>query len=254
MKSSIRSLIASGSLMALVVVAGFAVVVVTSCPRLAAAQNDQSAVPVESSTSSGGAAQPSPTGSYGIPSSSLPGYPAQGIHAGVWNSGQAALWDLHLIDHFRYFGPAQRARGHKPEQPINFSHIVHVQGNKMECQYCHWNVTKSPYAAIPDVELCMGCHKQIATSTDEAANAELKKLADYWEKGEPIPWKKVHVMPDYYRFNHKRHVKGGVTCHECHGQVAEMPVVERVSSMKMGWCIDCHRQRGTSIDCATCHH
>jgi hypothetical protein len=199
------------------------------------------------------AAAPSGPSSYGIPQESLPGYPAQGISAGVWNQGQAALWDLHLIDHFRYFGPQQRARGHRPEQPINFSHIVHVQGNKMECQYCHWNVAKSPYAAIPDVELCMGCHKMV-NSSDPAANAEIEKLKGYWERGEAIPWKKVHVMPDYYRFNHKRHVKGGVTCHECHGQVGEMPVVERVSSMKMGWCIDCHRQRGTTIDCASCHH
>jgi hypothetical protein len=158
-----------------------------------------------------------------------------------------------MLDHFKYFGPVQRAQGHKPEQPINFSHIVHVQKNKMDCQYCHWNVAKSPYAAIPDEELCMGCHKMVS-STDPKAKAEIDKLKDYYSKGEAIPWVKVHVMPDYYRFNHKRHVKAGVTCHQCHGQVPEMPVVERVTSMKMGWCIDCHRQKGTSIDCATCHH
>jgi hypothetical protein len=23
--------------------------------------------------------------------------------------------------------------------------------------------------------------------------------------------------------------------------------------MKMGWCISCHRERGASIDCLTCH-
>jgi hypothetical protein len=61
------------------------------------------------------------------------------------------------------------------------------------------------------------------------------------------------VFPDHAKFNHKRHVKAGVACQECHGQVPEMEVVERVSSMKMGWCIDCHRQRGTSIDCLVCH-
>jgi hypothetical protein len=58
----------------------------------------------------------------------------------------------------------------------------------MECQYCHWNVSKSPYAAIPDVELCMGCHKMVG-SADPAANAEIEKLKQYWAKGEPIPWK-----------------------------------------------------------------
>lgn len=189
----------------------------------------------------------------GIPQSSLPDYPAAGKDAGVYNEGQAAFWDLPLIDFFKFFGPEQRAQGYRPEQPINFSHIVHVQQNKMECQYCHWSVGKASYAALPDVESCMGCHK-LVKGRDEQSQAEIKKLEEYYSKGEPIPWVKVHVMPNHYKFNHKRHVKAGVSCHECHGQVGEMPVVERVSSMKMGWCVSCHREQGTSIDCTTCHH
>jgi hypothetical protein len=183
----------------------------------------------------------------------LADYPGAGVRAGVWNDGQAALWDLNLIDYYHIFGPSQRARGHRPEQPIKFSHITHVQKNRMECQYCHWNVAKSHYAAIPDVETCMGCHKLVPGQADWQ-KAEISKLTEYFNKGEPIPWVKVHVMPDYVRFNHKRHVKAGVTCQSCHGQVPEMAVVERVTSMKMGWCVDCHRAKGTSIDCTTCHH
>lgn len=175
--------------------------------------------------------------------------------AGVWNDGQAALWDIHLIDHFRLFGAPERARGYAPKQPINFSHVIHVQNNKIECQYCHWNVAKGDYAAIPEVQTCMGCHSLVQgrIPAGQSENPEIKKLKEYWQKNENIPWVKVHVMPDHVRFNHKRHVKAGVSCHECHGQIPTMPVVERVSSMKMGWCIDCHRQRGTSIDCTTCH-
>lgn len=205
--------------------------------------------------SEGGGQSPSanPESLPGIPSESLPDYPAVGVREGVWNDGQAALWDLNIFDHYHYFGPEQRARGYRPEQPINFSHIVHVQQNKMECQYCHWNVAKADYATIPDVELCMGCHK-LVKGHDEPSKAEIAKLEKYYDEGVPIPWVKVHVMPDHYRFNHKRHVKAGVTCHECHGQIPEMPVVERVTSMKMGWCIDCHREKGSSIDCTTCHH
>jgi hypothetical protein len=189
----------------------------------------------------------------GIPAESYPDYPAAGIHAGVWNDGQAALWDLHIIDFFKIFGQTSRARGYKPKQPINFSHIVHVQKNKMECQYCHWSVTKSSYAALPDVETCMGCHKLVKGQAPDS-QAEIKKLEDYYTRGEAIPWQKVHVMPDHVKFNHKRHIKAGVSCQSCHGQIPEMPAVERVSSMKMGWCISCHRAQGSSIDCATCHH
>lgn len=175
-------------------------------------------------------------------------YTGVDVRAGVWNDGQAALWDLNIIDFFRLFGAESRARGYRPEQPINFSHVVHVQKNKMDCQYCHWSVSKAAYAAIPEVESCMGCHKIVKTDSPE-----IKKLKEYYDKGQPVPWVKVHVTPDHVFFNHKRHVKAGVACHECHGQIPRMPVVERVSSMKMGWCIDCHRQKGTSIDCYTCH-
>lgn len=179
-------------------------------------------------------------------------YPSVGKRAGVWNDGRAILWDLNIWDHFHYFGPKERARGYKPEQPIKFSHVTHVQKNGMECQFCHWTVAKSPYAAIPEVDTCMGCHKLI-NGTTEAQQKEIAKLKEYGEKGEAIPWLKVHVMPDYLKFNHKRHLKAGVACQECHGQIPEMEEVERVSSMKMGWCVDCHRERGASIDCTVCH-
>lgn len=177
-----------------------------------------------------------------------PAYKDIPVDAGVWNDGQAALWDLNILDHYRLFGFPEKSKGYKPEQPIKFSHVNHVQRVKMECQYCHWNVDKAAYAAIPEVETCMGCHKYVKTDSPE-----IKKLTEYHAKGEPVPWVKVHVMADYVRFNHKRHVKAGVNCQECHGQVPNMVAVERVSSMKMGWCISCHRDKGASIDCATCH-
>lgn len=174
------------------------------------------------------------------------------LRAGVWNDGQSALWDLHFLDHFHFFGPEERVRGYQPDQPINFSHVTHVQKNQIECQFCHWNVSKSSFAAIPEVETCNGCHKIIGGTSDEQ-KAEIEKVKKAAADNEPIPWVKVHVMPDYVKFNHKRHVKAGVSCHECHGQVPQMDKVERVSSMKMGWCVDCHRDSGASIDCYVCH-
>lgn len=183
-------------------------------------------------------------------------YQGLGVRSGVFNDGQAALWDLNIIDHFHYFGPKERARGYRPEQPIKYSHVTHVIKNKIECQFCHWSVAKSSFAAVPEVETCMGCHNTKLggiTGTTPEQQAEIKKIGEYYEAGKPIPWVKVHVMPDYVKFNHKRHIKGGVACQQCHGQVPKMEVVERVSSMKMGWCVECHRQQGTSIDCAVCH-
>ena len=186
------------------------------------------------------------------------------VRAGVWNDGQAALWDLHIIDHFRYFGPEERLRGYRPEQPIKFSHVIHVQQYQIECQFCHWNVTKSPYANIPEVQTCVGCHTVIeipgsepiaagVVGASDEAKAEIKKIHDYFLRQEPIPWVKVHATPDYVKFNHNRHIKAGVSCHSCHGQIPQMETVERVTSMKMGWCVSCHREQGASIDCYACH-
>ena len=189
-----------------------------------------------------------------VPSDSVgePGYPQIGVRTGVYNDGQAAPWDLNLTDHFRIFGPPERLRGYSPGQPIAFSHITHVQKNKMECQFCHWSVAKAAYAAIPEVQTCIGCHK-LTKGTTPDQQTEIAKIEKFYNDGAPIPWAKVHIMPDHVKFNHKRHVKAGVTCQECHGQVPEMKQVERVSSMKMGWCITCHRERAASIDCFTCH-
>ena len=203
---------------------------------------------------------PAPTSAADGGGDPNPAYAKLNIRSGVYNDGQAAFWDLPFMDHFMIFGAKERVRGYRPEQPIAFSHVTHVQRNQMECQYCHWSVSKAAYAAIPEVETCNGCHGALApglppkiAGTTELQQNEIKKIGAAFTAGKPIEWVKVHVQPNYVRFNHKRHVKAGTSCQECHGQVPKMEVVERVTSMKMGWCVDCHRQRGTSIDCYTCH-
>ena len=67
----------------------------------------------------------------------------------------------------------------------------------------------SPIANIPPVSVCMGCHRIVATD-----KPEVQKLAGYYERGEPIPWVEVYKLPDFVKFNHKRHVKAGVQCME----------------------------------------
>ena len=60
--------------------------------------------------------------------------------------------------------------------------------------------------------------------------------------------------------NHKRHVKAGIKCQDCHGPVETMPVVYQVPSLRMGWCVSCHRSKlddpkfPASMDCLVCHH
>ncbi|GLR19694.1 cytochrome c [Portibacter lacus] len=59
----------------------------------------------------------------------------------------------------------------------------------------------------------------------------------------PIPWVRIHNLPDHVYFNHAQHVSiGKVDCQQCHGTVEEMEVLEQYSPLSMGWCINCHRQ------------
>ncbi len=149
-------------------------------------------------------------------------------------------------------------------QPIQFTHERHAGTLGMDCTYCHSNARKGLHAGVPATSVCMGCHALIDT-TDRP---ELVKLKEAWDKGEVIAWNKTHDLPDYVYFSHKRHVVAGVACQECHGEVQTMGVNERVASLKMGWCLDCHAQHpsiddnyGTKAelrraelkDCWTCH-
>ncbi len=54
-----------------------------------------------------------------------------------------------------------RQQGYQPEQPINFSHIIHACEQKIDCNYCHDGARRSKHAIIPGASTCMNCHKAI---------------------------------------------------------------------------------------------
>ncbi len=135
-----------------------------------------------------------------------------------------------------------------PPQPIAFSHEIHVGKLNLKCTVCHTMVDKSIHATVPAVATCMSCHKGVARD-----KPEVQKLIRYWENQEPIPWIKVHDLPDHVYFSHKRHIKAGLDCANCHGEVKVMPEIRQVRSLKMGWCVDCHTAKGAPKDCYTCH-
>ncbi|MCH8134838.1 MAG: cytochrome c3 family protein [Proteobacteria bacterium] len=140
--------------------------------------------------------------------------------------------------------------GTSPEQPINFSHRIHAGENQIPCMYCHVQARRSISAGVPSVNKCMGCHAEVATDSPQ-----IRLLASYFETKEPIPWIKVHDLPDFVHFTHKRHVQADIECQTCHGPVETMDVVSREAPLKMGLCLDCHRKNEVEhgTDCWTCH-
>ena len=134
-------------------------------------------------------------------------------------------------------------------QPIDFSHEHHVTEIGIDCQFCHAYARRGPVAGIPSVQRCAGCHQTVLSE-----QPEIVKVLEYWDNKEPIPWVRVHDLPDYVRFSHKPHIRAGVNCADCHGDVASMEAAVQAESLSMGWCLDCHKEREASRDCLVCHY
>jgi hypothetical protein len=155
------------------------------------------------------------------------------------------------------YSGASSSKNRSPDQPIAFPHPVHVQKLGMNCLYCHYTANKSPDPGLPAVSTCMGCHALVGPerpavdSQPKRHSAEIAKLYQYaygdsakagpdLSKAKPIPWVRIHKVPEYVHFPHMRHVNAGVTCQTCHGQVQGMAKVYQYASLNMGWCVSCH--------------
>jgi hypothetical protein len=150
--------------------------------------------------------------------------------------GMAALVALAAllasINRSSYVTEANVARA----QPVPFSHKHHVGDNGIDCRYCHTSVQESSFAGIPPTQTCMNCHSQIW-----ADSPVLEPVRASFRSGESIRWTRVHNLPGFVYFDHSIHVKKGVGCTTCHGQVDQMPLMWREHSLYMEWCLECHR-------------
>lgn len=134
------------------------------------------------------------------------------------------------------FSPRTLAVGYAPEQPIPYSHRLHVGELGMDCRYCHNTVETAARAAIPPVTTCMNCHASVRTES-----ALLEPLRQAAREGTSIRWVRVHDLPNFVYFDHSAHLTAGIGCVSCHGRVDRMDVVRQEKPLTMGWCLDCHR-------------
>lgn len=135
-----------------------------------------------------------------------------------------------------YFSPKFTDVGYRPEQPVPYSHKLHVGELRLDCRYCHASVEYSAVANVPPTQACMNCHKLVARESEK-----LKPIRDSATSGRPMRWVRVHMLPEYAYFNHRAHISAGVGCVSCHGQIDEMEVVQQEQPLSMSWCLDCHR-------------
>ena len=135
-----------------------------------------------------------------------------------------------------YFSPEYTDVGYAPEQPIPYSHALHVGELGLDCRYCHVGVETSAVASVPPTGVCMNCHQLVGRDL-----ASLEPLRRSAQRGEPLRWVRIHDLPDYAYFDHSVHLGAGIGCASCHGDVASMEVVRQVEPLSMAWCLECHR-------------
>jgi Cytochrome c7 and related cytochrome c len=155
-----------------------------------------------------------------------------------------------LVVMFVVFRWREFITGPRVEQPLEYSHKIHTE--MLKCEECHIGVVNSASATIPNIIVCMGCHKDepLSNSPDE------KKLLNYIKNNKNIPWKRLYRNPVHVYFSHNRHVSvGKLACEKCHGDMGKTvkPPSKALVKMGMSDCIACHKKNNVDRSCIVCH-
>jgi len=108
-------------------------------------------------------------------------------------------------------------QGYEPRQPISFRHtrmpgapdwqvtdageVVNAGGYDIPCVYCHTMPYKGRHSTVPSTAVCMNCHQSVGLGKEWVL-----RMQEYWERGQPIPWVKVHDLPDFVYYDHSAHL------------------------------------------------
>ena len=82
----------------------------------------------------------------------------------------------------------------------------------------------------------MTCHSQVWRDAPMLA-----PVRESWAEQRPLQWTRVHDLPEYTYFDHSIHIAKGIGCTSCHGRIDQMPLTAKGASLRMRWCLECHR-------------
>ncbi len=147
-----------------------------------------------------------------------------------------------------------------------------------QCMFCHSQVTGTTAAAIAEIGKFRGLATDGEGNLLKDDDGNFVPLESPMDPLVAINWARVNRLPDHVQFVHDVHIRflmanpdqivnatnltvsseGAVdaaqTCSTCHGAVATMTKVKQVRALKMGDCVDCHREYNAPTDCAICHY
>jgi hypothetical protein len=147
-----------------------------------------------------------------------------------------------------------------PDQPISFDHALHLtldlDGRRLRCVDCHAGAERAEHAGLPALRDCLRCHirPQLgASGRPDPREARVRALA----VPGPFRWTQITRNPGHVYASHRAHVGiAKLGCEECHGDVTRWttpPTRPDAQLVRMSACMDCHRRRGASLWCGTCH-
>jgi hypothetical protein len=148
-----------------------------------------------------------------------------------------------------------------PLQPIAFNHSLHldveIDGRPLVCVDCHAGAERAEHAGLPALRDCLRCHMRPQGGEDGKPSEREGLVRAAAAQGGPFRWTQVTRNPGHVYASHRAHVGiAGLTCETCHGDVSRWtspPTEPNLALRDMGACISCHRERGASTECATCH-
>ena len=151
-----------------------------------------------------------------------------------------------------------RAPRQAPPQPLPFSHALHLQvelaDRKLTCTDCHAGAERGAHAGLPALPTCLRCHMRPQGDPPTEREGLVRAAA---AAGGGFRWIQVTRNPGHVFFSHAAHVSvAKLACTLCHGDVAQWREpprrpIAKLTSMRA--CMSCHRARGASNSCETCH-
>ncbi len=130
---------------------------------------------------------------------------------------------------------------------VEFSHKRHA-ALKMPCTHCHSGALTKERSGYPVGSVCLECHAAIA-----GKSAALDAVRSLTKDAKPFPTQHIYTLPDFVIFSHGKHAQSGVTCATCHGDVNSSDVIAAAVSLKMMWCVNCHKAKTAPVTCTVCH-
>ncbi len=137
------------------------------------------------------------------------------------------------------------------KQPVAYGHRLHAGELALACDHCHETSTTGEVAGLPPLETCAPCHGEA-----NGASPEERKVVEAVQAGREIPWVRLYELPRHVYFTHRRHVEvARIACERCHGDMRAQPrpPPAPLVALAMEDCMDCHRRRSASLECASCH-